>query len=386
MDSERLRREIERHDPDLPVDRAWTPPASWYLDPELFALERRAVFGASWLVAGRAAHVQTPGSYLAGWAGGEPFVITRDRQGTLRAFYNVCRHHAAIIATGAGCADALVCPYHGWRYDLDGTLRKAPRLGAIGDFDVSRHGLLPMDVAEWQGLALIHMGTPRTRPEHDFAELGRRLDAMNTAALRHVAHRSYDLACNWKVFVDNYLDGGYHVAGAHPGLAAQLDLQRYRTELFERYSIQSCPGADQATSDAGQGDAALRGRIGQQALYAWLYPNFMINRYGPAMDTNLVIPLSVGRTRVVFDFYFDRELSADFISLSLASADATQAEDIAICESVQRGLGSRAYDRGRLAPALELGEHHFHGLLARDLRRAVESLESATPATSATIE
>jgi choline monooxygenase len=349
------------------------------MDPEIFALERRAVFGASWLVAGRAAEVQAPGAYLAGWAAGEPFVITRDQQGTLRAFYNVCRHHAAIIATGSGCADALVCPYHGWRYDLDGTLRKAPRLGAVRDFDVARFGLLPMHVAEWQHFVLIHMGEPEKRPEHDpvagLAELGRRLDAMNTAALRHVASKSYDLACNWKVFVDNYLDGGYHVACAHPGLAAQLDLQRYRTELFGRYSIQSCPGAGAGAAAGGDRDGALRGRIGPEALYAWFYPNFMINRYGPAMDTNLVIPLAVDRTRVVFDFYFEAASGPDmdeFVARSLASADATQAEDIAICESVQRGLQSRAYDRGRLAPGVEMGEHHFHGLLARDLRRALD--------------
>jgi choline monooxygenase len=376
MDLDRLRHEIDRHDAGLPVDRAWTPPSSWYVDPEIFALERRAVFGSSWLVVGRADEVQAPGSYLAGWAGGEPFVITRDQQGTLRAFYNVCRHHAAIIATGAGCVDALVCPYHGWRYDLDGALRKAPRLGAIRDFDVARFGLMPMRVAEWHELVLIHMGEPDERPEHDLlaglAELGRRLDAMNTAALRHVASKSYDLACNWKVFVDNYLDGGYHVACAHPGLAAQLDLQRYRTELFGRYSIQSCPGAGEAA--AGDRDGALRGRIGQEALYAWLYPNFMINRYGPAMDTNLVIPLAADRTRVVFDFYFEAATGPDmdaFVARSLASADATQAEDIAICESVQRGLQSSAYDRGRFAPAVEMGEHHFHGLLAQDLRRAL---------------
>lgn len=376
MDLGRLRRIIESYDPLARLEEAWTPPASWYVDPDVFVLERRSVFGASWQFAGRADMVRGPGSYVAGRAGGEPFVIVRDKAGTLRAFYNVCRHHAAIVAQGAGTAEVLTCPYHGWSYHLNGQLCKAPRLGAIAGFERERFGLLPMHLAEWQGFLLVHVGEPERSPDEELAELGTRLAAMDTGKLHFVATRSYDIECNWKVFVDNYLDGGYHVPHAHPELASQIDMSRYRTEVFGRYSIQSCPGKGDAASRE-IGGATLQGRIGGQALYAWIYPNFMINRYGPAMDTNLVVPLGPGRTRVVFDFYFEEPEGAAmeaFVARSLESADQTQREDTGICESVQEGLGSRAYDRGRLAPAWEMGEKHFHGLLAHDLRRGLAAM------------
>lgn len=374
MDIARIHREIERYDPEQPIARASTPPSSWYLDPELYAFELDAVFRANWLVAARARDLRDPGCFVAGRIGREPYLITRDRRGVLRAFYNVCRHHAAILApTGAGCAEMLTCPYHGWSYDLDGRLRKAPRMGAVEDFDVGELGLVPLAVAEWSDFVMIHLGRPARSPGEQYARLDCWLDPEDMRRLAYVGSRSYEIACNWKVFVDNYLDGGYHVPHAHHELASQLSMKDYRTELFERYSIQWCPGGGEAGESSIRGHD-LGGRIGERAIYAWLYPNFMINRYGPAMDTNLVLPLGPERTLVVFDHYFEEtegESMRAFIERSLESADITQREDVELCESVQRGLASSAYDRGRFAPELEIGEHHFHGLLAHDLRAAL---------------
>ncbi|MBN4059209.1 hypothetical protein JYT22_00995 [Endomicrobium sp. AH-315-J14] len=162
------------------------------------------------------------------------------------------------------------------------------------------------------------------------------------------------IECNWKVYVDNYLDGGYHIPHMHPSLDAQLDMETYRTEIFERYSVQTSGAASDGPD-----------RIGSGALYAWMFPNFMINRYGPCMDSNHVVPLGPDRCRVDYQFYFTED-ARHLTEESMAQADVTQKEDIAICESVQRGLKSESYDRGRYAPTVEIGEHHFHRLLAAD--------------------
>jgi choline monooxygenase len=246
---------------------------------------------------------------------------------------------------------------------------RAPELGAVKDFDRDKFGLVPMHVTEWCGLVFISMARERRPLADDLTELARRLNDMHVASLQFVARRKYTLECNWKVYVDNYLDGGYHVSYLHKGLAGQLDLDSYRTEIFERYSIQSGAGAGGASDASG---ADFSERIGDKVLYAWLYPNLMINRYGPMMDTNWVIPRSHDRVDVIFDYYFTPETArdTDFVEKSLAASDVVQQEDVDICESVQKGLGSSSYEAGRYSVKREHGEHHFHKLLAADFRPA----------------
>jgi choline monooxygenase len=168
--------------------------------------------------------------------------------------------------------------------------------------------------------------------------------------------------------VDNYLDGGYHVPYLHAGLNSVLDYSEYTIECGERHCLQSSPlvseGAERETGDVRRGD---------RAFYYWVYPNFMINCYGGAMDTNLVLPLGLERTEVVFDFFF-ADASEDARARNLASIDVShriQEEDDAICRSVQRGLRSRAYSTGRLSVRREAGEHLFHRLLHADFVRGL---------------
>jgi choline monooxygenase len=367
---DRVRAELARFDPVLPIESAWTPPASWYQDPRFLDAERAAIFRDSWQAVGRVDQVQHPGDYFTGCLLDLPFVVLRDGTGLLRAFHNVCRHHAAEVCAGSGHLDELSCPYHGWTYRLDGRLTRAPQLGRNDVFDRERFSLKPAAVEAWGPLVFVHLGENPPPLQPQLAELKRRLDAMGTGDLSFVARRSYDLRCNWKVYVDNYLDGGYHVAVLHQALAGQLDLDTYVTEILDRVSIQSVRSPAEAP-DAGGGDFAER--IGSEALYAFVHPNFMLNRYGPILDTNWVVPLSHDTTRVVFDFYFRETEGADaaaFIERSIAASHRVQEEDVQICESVQRGLGSPAYDRGIYAPKIELAAYQFHRLLSDDLKRA----------------
>lgn len=361
MPEAHLAEEIARFDPGPPHAAARTPPASWYTLPEFHRLESRIVFRANWQPAARLAQLRQPGDFVAVECGDWPLVVLRDEKGELRAFENVCRHHAALVAQGEGCARELVCPYHAWSYGLDGRLIRAPRMGAIEGFDRRQFSLPSVAVEGFGPWAWVRAAEATAQPPSEsLAALHGLLAETGYERLRFAARRTYELQCNWKVYVDNYLDGGYHVAHLHKGLASALDLEGYRTEVFERYSIQSARGA--ADPDP---------RVGQSACYAWVYPNFMINRYGPVMDTNWVLPLAANRCLTVFDFYFDAACDERFIAESLKASDEVQAEDVGICESVQRGLESGSYAQGRYAADLEHGEHHFHSLLASDLRAAV---------------
>lgn len=358
-------------DLELPLERAWTPPAEWYVEPEFFDLDLRRAIWANWQPVGRLEQVAAPGQYLTGDVCGRPFIVLRDEQGELRAFHNACRHHAAEVAQGCGELQQLVCPYHGWTYNLQGRLKTAPRLGAIEDFDKEQFGLAPLHVAVWGPWVWLHQGE-RPRDLHaDLAPAARLLEPTGFDRLTFVERRSYELRCNWKVYVDNYLDGGYHVEAVHGGLAGQLDLDAYRLELYERCNAQLCPAAPEPADEPRGLDFSAR--IGRGAIYAWAYPNFAINRYGPIMDVNWILPLAIDRTLTVFDYYFEQtsgDAARVFIAQSLAASHQVQLEDIRVCESVQRGLTSGAYQRGRYAPAFEAGMLQFHRLLATDLQTA----------------
>jgi len=365
--AESLEQLIGRYRADAPLANASTIPADWYVDPRVLELEHRTVFRRAWQVAGRIDDVRAPGNYITcELPGGEPIVVVRGADQSLRAFYNVCRHHAAAVVTEThGSATQFRCPYHGWTYGLDGSLKGTPDFAEVCAFDRSANGLVPIecDVAEkWVFV----------RPERDPiglpAFLGPALTThladRDLASLHWMERRHYTLDCNWKVFVDNYLDGGYHVPHVHRGLDSVLSSREYTIEIGDSFCLQWSPlvseGADARTGAVRQGD---------RAFYYWIYPNLMINCYGRAMDTNLVIPRGVDKTEVIFDFYFT-DVSESARAENQGSIDVSheiQDEDVAICASVQRGLKSRAYDTGRLSVRREAGEHLFHRLLHSDL-------------------
>lgn len=346
---------LKDFDPKQEIEYSWTPPSSWYIEPDFLKAELERLFHRHWLYLGPAGELEKAGDYVTHDIVGQPLVVTRDESGKLSAFHNVCRHHAACVASGKGNAEVLACPYHGWAYRLDGSLRRAPRLGKLENFKAKEFGLNPVHLEVWGGLMFVHFGEPDKTVEETYPGLDAYLRADDLEQLRFVKRVEYTLECNWKVFVDNYLDGGYHVEYLHPGLAAGLDLDNYQTLIHENFSIQQCKSAEQDE------------RLGGGAVYAYLFPNVMFNRYGDILDVNLVLPEGPDRCRVVFDYYFSSECSREFIEKSLASSHQVQLEDVGICESVQRGLRSLGYDKGRYAPKIEQGELHFAKLLYHSL-------------------
>src|ERR1700730_7849307 len=372
-----LRELIDSYDPNAPLERAATIPAPWYTDERIYDRELPAVFSNSWQFAARLDQLTLPGNYVTADVAGEPMVIVRGNDNTLRGFYNVCRHHAAAVMTEPeGKASQLRCPYHGWTYSLSGELKGTPDFAGVCNFDRSTNGLVSIDLDQWEKWVFVRLGT--FDPEASLqtllgADLIEQIRPLKLQDLYWLERRHYTFDCNWKVFVDNYLDGGYHVPHLHKGLDSVLDYSNYQIENGKRFCLQWSPivseGAEAQTGAVRKGD---------RALYYWIYPNFMINWYDASMDTNLVIPRGVDKTEVIFDFYFP-DVSEDARARNQASIEVGQRiqdEDVAICKSVQGGLNSRAYNAGRLSVRREAGEHLFHRLLHADLKAGLPAGEN----------
>lgn len=349
-------------DPELPLERARTIPNTWYTSPEIAQLERDAVFARTWQLVGRREQVASPGAFLTAAIAGEPILVVRGEDGVLRGFFNVCRHKAGPLCTeDSGSVSKLRCRYHGWTYDLAGHLRGAPEFEGVQGFSRDENGLAPVAVAEWGPFVWVRLEKPAEPLEHFLHPLPAWAQARDCfQGMQWYMRKTYDLACNWKVYVDNYLDGGYHVNTVHPGLAGVLDYREYRTVCDGRTVLQSSP-MKPAEGEAG------RTRTGDLAAYWWAYPNFMLNIYAGVMDSNLVLPLSVDRCRVIFDFFFTANMSEDFKRESVIVAEQVQAEDIGVCEEVQRNLNSRSYTTGRFSVKRENGGYYFHQMLGRTL-------------------
>src|ERR1700736_1067389 len=367
---------LELYNPNNPLEHASTIPSPWYFNEAIAELENSAVFGKTWQAVGRAEQVQTTGQFFTGDIAGDPIVVARGEDGQLRAFYNVCRHHAAAVVTEAeGCAKQFRCPYHGWTYGNDGGLKGMVEFEGVCNFDRAKNGLVPVKVDAWENFVFVNLDG-RAAPLREF--LGKVLNVVAPlqlkSKLKYFDGRVYTLSCNWKVYVDNYLDGGYHVPHAHKGLSSVIEYTKYTIENLERACLQSSPLSSNSRSKSGVA-AARQGR----AFYLWIYPNFMINAYEGVMDTNLVLPMGVDKCAVIFDYYFV-DISKKALKKNQASikvSEKVQEEDEAICDAVQRGLGSRAYVAGRLSVRREAGEHLFHRLLHADLTSALNQPAAA---------
>ena len=340
---------------------ALTPHAAFYLDPAGFAAEADRVFARSWQLVGHLKQLATPGDFFTTQVGHESLLLINDA-GTLRGFFNVCRHRAGPIAYGCGHASRLVCRYHGWTYDLAGQLLRAPEMEGVADFDARTVHLQPVAVHAFGPLlfAALHATTPGFADYH--AGLTAECAPLELTRMRHVLTREYAMAVNWKTYVDNFLEG-YHIPLVHPALNRELDYRAYRTQLAPRRVLQFAPVQTASASVYGSTSDG-------HALYYWLYPNIMLNIYEGQLQTNVVIPVDIDHTIVRFDWYAcdplpNPERDQRFRTL-LAFSEQVQAEDSQICEAVQRNFSSRAFRRGRYSVQRESGVHLFHKLVRGD--------------------
>jgi choline monooxygenase len=340
--------------------RAETVPSAWFTEARFDRLDREAVLGTSWQYVGHAERLARPGSWLAAEVAGEPVVVVRDLAGDLRAFFNVCRHRGGPLALADGCGRVLKCQYHGWTYLLDGSLRGVPHWNLVELFDREDYGLVPLRVDAWDGLVFVNLDQRGPSLGEVFATVSETIAPIRLGEMTFHERVVYDVKANWKVYVENYLEG-YHVPIVHPELMKLYDFSSYETEISDHWSLQHSPLTE---------EEHIYG-AGGRAYYYCVFPNFMLNILPGRLQTNLVVPTGPDRCRVEFEYFYtdtESEQARSRIEEDLEFADRVQAEDIEICEHVQRGLASRGYDRGRFSVKYEGGVYHFQNRLRRAYR------------------
>jgi choline monooxygenase len=224
---------------DPNIERASTVPARVYNDPVFLELERERIFARTWQLVGRTDEVREHGQFFTAQVGNDPIVVLRDGE-TVRGFYNVCLHRAGPVAQGCGKRNTLQCRYHGWTYSLDGTLKRAPEMEGVQRFSPDEMHLVPVQVATWGALVFVNVDG-KAPPLLDVLEdLPGRLAPFHCESMQWVMRKEWEIACNWKIYVDNYLEG-YHVPVVHPGLHKELDYDNYIVAPRRRPGRAGCP-------------------------------------------------------------------------------------------------------------------------------------------------
>ena len=318
--------------------------ARWYSDHDQYQNERRAIWGSEWLMFGVMAELSRPGQYVADEIAGYPLLVVVDPQGALRGFHNVCPHRAGVIQwPGCGQTGNLVCRYHGWAFSWDGSLKSARDFGDTPTPD--DHSLRSIRVETWGPLVFVNL-------DENAPSLVSTLGSLDTAVRQHdFAAFSYGrrvvrtLECNWKTYVDNYLEG-YHVPLLHPLLNSAVDMKTYSVEVpDDTYCIHRA-GQVEGSASAG--------------VWVFRYPNLAINVYADGMNVERIVPLSSTRTAVVYD-YFAHDVSEAKIQSMVEMSNVTLDEDQAIAELVQRNLDAGIYEAGPLSPRRENALAWFQG-------------------------
>lgn len=325
-----------------------TLPARLYGCPDAYARERDGVFARAWLFIGHEAQAPEPGDWIAAEIAGRSVVAVRGKNGVLRAFHNVCRHRAGPLVEGmqGRCEGELVCRYHGWRYTLDGRLRSAVGFGAAEGFDPRDFGLFALKLETWRGLVFANADADAS-PLADFVAPVERLLAERGLDLPKPAlWRSHDIACDWKTYAENYLEG-YHIGSVHPVLADELAGAAYSSRVEGDAVIQEAEGVSDGP---------------QAGVWGWLWPNLGVNVYRNGAMIERMTPVGPGRTRLDYMFLNDGGEAA--LGDSLAASDRLTAEDAAICEAVQKNLSAGVYDTGVLSPHQEAAVAWFQMRIA----------------------
>jgi choline monooxygenase len=370
-----------RLDVNEQIECAHTLASRFYTDPAILEIEKAKIFCKTWQMVGTLDQpcgqanglirtIADPESYFTAEVAGEPIIIVRDNRGTLRAFSNVCRHRAGPIALGSGCKNVLRCQYHGWTYTLDGRLIGTPDVEGVEFFDRGTMGMVPLRLETWEKFIFVNFDREAESLCSFLGDIPQQARGFQFDDLHLVERRDYVIDCNWKVYVDNYLEG-YHIPIAHPGLMREIDYSQYRTDTFRYHSQQFAPIRARKADDTSE-RAYAPGTGLQQALYFWIFPNLMLNIYPDNISTNLIVPLSHEKTLTVFEWLFHDPVSIKVQERAIkavAFSDEVQREDIGLCQNVQKGLRSSTYDRGRYSVKRENGVHHFHMLLSEFLER-----------------
>ena len=370
-----------------PLDEATPPPAAYYTSQDLYDLEIRNIFHKEWLWVGHSQDVRNPGDYFTFTYANEPVLVTRDQAGELHAFSNVCRHRGAIVAAGQGNCRSFACPYHKWTYGLNGKLLGAPTMNEVKGFDPSQYGLNPLKVESWEGNIMVNFD-PACKPlAASLGDMGDYFQHFHMADLVCTERKVYDIPCNWKMLVENNMEG-YHIIGTHEAPGEYCKLEHWRTiEGRGLYDILAAEfdepltmnvagsGGAPAVSIQGLSDAELK-----RGYFMTLYPNNLWALQPDNIVCLHMIPDGVDHTKWVVDYHFPKSTveRPDFEAIAkeaYAGVEGFVVQDLDVCDKTYRGYKSQVFRPGRLS----LHERNMHRF-ARYVMARVSNQEFLTAA------
>ena len=359
---------LERQNGDAPFTAdpsvSYTMPARFYVSADIYDMEKEAIFYKTWHYAGHVSQVAEKRSYFTTKSHEQNVFVTRGQDDEIRAFYNVCAHRGHELLEGAGRKSVITCPYHAWAFDFEGNLVNARNSENVAGFNKCDFSLKPVRMEIFCGMIMINLDPDATPFAEQFDgledEIRQYMPSVDT--LEFAQRDTFDVASNWKVLVDNFLEC-YHCAPAHKDFVDLVDMDSYRTITHKRYSSQ-CAAAPRTTTSKAfsfeKGDVDF----GYAGFFVW--PNFTIWIYpGEANLSVLQMNPTAPTQTLEYQDWFTKggKLSPQLKEAADYQKDILQPEDIGLCESVQRGLSSKAYNQGRFIVdhgKTELSEHAVH--------------------------
>ena len=342
--------------------------ADAYTDDKWFNIDQKEIIAKSWQWVCHVEKLREAGSYTTIDIAGHPIAIVRNKDGELNAFYNVCKHRAHALLSGDGRTAVITCPYHAWAYNLDGHLVKAPHTEHLENFSTKEICLDSVQVEEFCGFVYVNLDP---NAESLATQSGTLKDEINHWApdidKLTFGHRlTYDIKSNWKTVIDNFLEC-YHCPTAHKDFCTLIEMDTYKVTTHGMWSSHMAEAGNTANTAYDVSDASVK----IHAVW-WLWPNTCIMRY-PGRSSIIimnVIPAGPDRTLETYDFYFETSEPNEAEKEAIRYLDEVlQSEDIALCESVQRGMSTPAFSQGRIVSdpsgsgLSEHAVHHFHGLV-----------------------
>jgi Rieske 2Fe-2S family protein len=370
-----------------PFGKSSTLPSEAYTSESVFRWELDHFFDRTWVCVGRSEDLRSPGDQRAVAVGFESALLTRDEEGGLHAFYNVCRHRGhELLEAGCGTSQKFIrCPYHAWAYGLDGALAGAPGFGKLAGFDRDGYSLVPLSIVEWHGWLFANASGDAPAFGDHIGNLGELIKNHRPEELVAGARHDYEVAANWKVITENYHEC-YHCSVIHPEFSrvspptSSLNLEPEGLwvggpmDLAEGTQTMSLSGESQAPTLPHLAEGQER-----KVYYFGLFPNLLLSVHPDYIMTHRLRPLAPDRTAIECEWLFSREaVEAEGFDPSYASDfwDITNRQDWRACEGVQRGVSSRGYRQGPLSPR-EDAVYQFITMVARGYLEG----KAASPAT-----
>ncbi len=382
--------------PTIPTDKPeanlHTLPSSWFLSDSVLELEKRAIFFKCWLFVVHESRLKKAGDYLSYTFAGLQFFIVKNKQGEVHAFHNVCRHRAfPVVRKEQGSSLVLGCKYHGWSYNTNGELTKAPHFDTVEGFEKAENGLFPIRThVTNQGLVFINFDSTKEGPipfDEWFVGMENEMNEYDFSDYEY--HMSYQLdgKFNWKTLMDGYQEC-YHCPTTHPGLNTAFKMNTYnvqpKTNYCRHFAQVVRPEPKKITKKVESTDWLGRKTIVEEVVEVeapkntggdtdgmWMYafPSNGINCYSPAWYSIRVCPVSASHTILMYDIYRKKGTSDEEIKEFVDFLQQVEIEDFDLCEATQKNLNQGIYSTGFLHPQKERGVLYYQNVV-KDLVKA----------------